>query len=71
MFGNYKVIPYPISDELFNIKINQFRNSEPILIASKGMEDYAGHLELLDIFRKVKNKIPKANLWFVGDGVMR
>ena len=69
--GNYKIIPHPISNDIVFNDTNQFRSSNPIMIASKGMEYYAGHLELLDVFRKVQNEIPQSRLWFTSDGIMK
>ena len=70
--GNFHVIPH-------FVEICPFKNNDdlrmvpdrPILIAAKGMEDYAGHYQLLNIFQKIQAYIPNAELWFTSDGPER
>ena len=51
-----------------NLKID---TKSPILISIKEMKDYAGHIHLLNIFKKVQSDMPNTILWFVGDGPER
>ena len=68
--GRFRVIPNPVEVDYYRIKELR-KKSGLILIAAKGMYSYAGHVKLLDIFQKVKGRIPEARFWIASDGPER
>ena len=68
---SFNVIPHIVDTKPFINKNLSFQSDRPILICAKGMDDYAGHSNLLNIFQKIQARVPKAELWFTSDGPER
>jgi glycosyltransferase involved in cell wall biosynthesis len=65
-----KVIPNAVDVDIFLNNNDCEKVAQPILIAAKGLEEYAGFELLLDIFKLVKRQIPNVQFWIAGTGSM-
>jgi glycosyltransferase involved in cell wall biosynthesis len=62
------VIPHVVDIEPFQKVKKDKKSRVPILLAAKALVPYAGFDLLLDIFIRVKKKIPDVQLWIAGSG---
>lgn len=68
--GKISVIPIGISGKRYN-RLEEFDNVHVHIVHVGGFTFEKNHEGLLRIFKEVKNKIPNAILWLVGDGPLQ
>lgn len=67
--ARFAVIPNLVAVEPFLESARVDRG--PVLLAAKGLVEYAGHDHLLEAFRRVVSRHPHAELWIAGEGPER
>ena len=66
--SNICVIPHVVKIVPFQVNKVNIQKSAPILLAAKALEPYSGFDLLLEVFKKVKIKIPEVQFLIAGSG---